>query len=354
MHIDHALQQLLPQLQNITEPTLWYADEHASTVISLISANPLLTIVSNRFDVYQQALEKKHHVIFSDFNSDDYQHEKPKHVFLKIIYRISKEKSLVNHIINQAAQLLANNGYLLISGYKQEGIKSYADNMKKIIDAKGKLVKSGNTYSGVFQFKNPDKKLDDKLYCDLQKITTPRLKQGYFYSKPGVFGWDKVDKGTELLLSCANILFHQKDNHSQTLLDLGCGYGWIILNCDAYGFASMTATDNNAAALRCIEANAQQLSTPVNIVASDCANTIDEKFDVILCNPAFHQGFKHSQSLTEKFIVACRQKIKKEGIALLVVNEFINIRSLCEKNHLTENLVAQENGFKVLKLTHCY
>ena len=85
---------------------------------------------------------------------------------------------------------------------------------------------------------------------------------------------------------------------------------------EKYNLASITATDNNAAAIVSARKNKALMTTPTNIVTSDCADSIQEKFDLILCNPPFHQGFKHIQALTRKFIHACKRTLEKKGKAL--------------------------------------
>lgn len=348
MQTDLASQKILSWLQNITTPTLWYADESAASILATVQANDLLTLVTNRYDIYEAAQAKHIRSIFSDFNSNDY----PEQQFSRIIYRISKEKALVNYLCNQASHLLNHSGELILSAYKQEGIKSYATNLKKIVKAKGQLDKNGNVYIGHFSKLNPEYKLDNKRYASIQKVINTRLEQGYYYSKPGVFGWDKVDKGTEILLETAETLFKGEALKQKTLLDLGCGYGWIFLNMDKYQLASIVATDNNAAAMLCANKNAEQMATPTTIIASDCANSIDQKFDFILCNPPFHQGFKHSQLLTKKFIEACKYKLATTGKALFVLNEFVAISDNVKQAKLKESLLTKKAGFKVILLEH--
>ncbi|MFT6389087.1 MAG: 16S rRNA (guanine1207-N2)-methyltransferase [Cellvibrionaceae bacterium] len=308
----------------------------------------LLTLVTNRYDIYLSALNKKINVIFSDFDPDDY----PKKEYSAIVYRISKEKALTHHLINQAAQLLEKKGTLVISGYKQEGIKTYSDKIKKTLKASGKLEKTGVSYIGKFSSLDSDQTLDDKNYTTIQKVKAETLPQGYFFSKPGVFGWNKIDKGSELLIASAQSLLEEKVISPKNVLDLGCGYGWIFLNMEKYAISSITATDNNAAAILSAEENTKLTTTPLNIIASNCADSIKEKFDLILCNPPFHQGFKHNQELTGRFLHACKDKLSKQGTALFVLNEFIAIDNHIKKEKLKQKILTKKLGFKVVIIEH--
>lgn len=350
--IDNALQIIHTHLQNLQAPTLWFADENAQPLLELIDRDEHLTIVTNRFDIYQQASTKNIRVVFSDFNIDDYS----KKQFQKIVYRISKEKPVVHNIVNQSANLLMDNGSLIITGFKNEGIKSYADKLNKTLKAQGTLKKYGSCYSGAFSKLSYNTLLDDKNYSSLQKISIDNNKNinnsvDNFYSKPGVFGWNKVDKGTDLLLQSLKILINGDEIKPYKILDLGCGYGWIFLNIDSYNFEKITATDNNAAAIIAANKNAKTMKTPIKITASDCANNIDDVFDLVLCNPPFHQGFQHAQTLTDKFINRCHQKVKKDGHVLLVTNEFISFDSLAKRLFTHKKTLLKEQGFKVILLT---
>ncbi len=339
--IDSTLQLLLPHLTQIQTPTLWLADENAQPLIAHVEANENLTLVTNRYDIYQQAKKKNIQSIFSDFNISDY----PQQSFEKIVYRISKEKALVNHIINQSAKSLQKDAKFIISGYKQEGIKSFSDNIKKVLHAQGKLKKTGSGYIGEYSHLSLATTLDDKSYHNLRKIDDK------FYSKPGVFGWNKVDKGTKLLLNCVKDLISSQKITPKSVLDLGCGYGWIFFKIDKYGFEKITATDNNAAALIAAQKNTQTIKTATEVIASDCADTIDNAFDLVLCNPPFHQGFQHNQALTEKFIRGCAKKTKKNGHTLLVTNEFISFDHLAEGLFSHKKTLHKEQGFKVVLLS---
>jgi 16S rRNA (guanine1207-N2)-methyltransferase len=366
--IDNALQIIQPHLQNLHAPTLWFADENAQPLLELINSDEHLTIVTNRFDIYQQASTKNIQVVFSDFNIDDY----PKIQFQKIVYRISKEKPVVHTIVNQAANLLIDNlsadglltnrPSLFISGYKQEGIKSYADKLKKTLTAQGTLKKQGSCYSGEFTQFTKNTLLDDKSYSNLQKITIDNNKNtrntrntnssiANFYSKPGVFGWNKIDQGTELLLQALKTLLADNEIKPNKILDLGCGYGWIFLNIDTFNFEKITATDNNAAAIIAAKKNSLTMKTPTHVVVSDCGNTINDAFDLVLSNPPFHQGFQHVQTLTEKFIKSCHQRVNKGGHVLLVTNEFVAFDKLVKRLFTHKKTLLKEQGFKVILLT---
>lgn len=336
---------LVPFLQHTDSTTLWFVDESVQQQLSFIKATPNLCIVTNRFDVYQQAKVLKHSVFFTDFDIQDF----PAGPYDQIIYRIAKEKAQVHHIINLAAEYLSRNGQLIVVGTKQEGIKTYASKLIKELGASGSLKKKGNIYLGCFCELNSKVALDDQTYHSLQKIHCSETSFPYYYTKPGVFGWNKIDRGTQLLLQTLSKINSSLPKISN-VLDLGCGYGWIFLNLDQYNFTSIVATDNNAAAILAAKANQALIETPCSVVVSDCANTIDEQFDLVLCNPPFHQGFEHTQDLTKKFLSVCANKLKPSAQALVVVNEFIAVEKVAKSLFKEIKTLTHMKGFKVILL----
>lgn len=346
MLIDAALSHLLPELRTVTAPTLWLLDDNAMAAMECVGSCPELLLVTHRFDLYRKAVNQGLLCVFSDFNPADY----PVKRFDKIVYRIAKEKPQVHFLLNQAAALLTDEGELIISGYKNEGIKTYGDKLHKNLCATGKIKKHNRVYSGRFTKLDSTRSLDDQDYSTVRIVRPKKDNQQTFYSKPGVFGWNKIDRGTELLLAQARLMFARQETRNRTVLDLGCGYGWIFMALDQYGFAAITATDNNAAALSCAKANAAALTTPVTLVAGDGADTIAETFDFVLCNPPFHQGFSHSRDLTKKFLLALKKTIKPGGSGLVVVNEFIAIERSLEEYSLKYNVLEKKDGFKVVAL----
>ena len=97
---DLALLAIAPELQNVDCPTLWLADENAAPLIQSIPAQSLLWIVTNRYDIFQQAQAQQLKVSFSDFNLDEFRDIDNIPQPQKIIYRVSKEKAQVHNRVS--------------------------------------------------------------------------------------------------------------------------------------------------------------------------------------------------------------------------------------------------------------
>jgi 16S rRNA (guanine1207-N2)-methyltransferase len=346
---DKLHQLLIQQLNHVEGATLWIIDENLSAdELQSIHPHPQLLAITNRCDVQQSLQQADVQVTLSDFDFTQWQPG----CFEKIIYRVSKERALVNHCINHSFRLLKTGGRLLLLGGKQDGIKTNAKSAAAVFGSKAHSKKHGIHYLiTVLKSSATDSEaadiLDSNEYSNLRLCRSDGLE---FLSKPGVFGWNKTDRGSALLVEQARELF--ASSTGLNVLDLGCGYGYILLATQDLPFASRSATDNNAGAVNAAKANFARADMTVSVTMDDCGQQLTQKFDVILCNPPFHQGFASSQQLTEKFLQQIHRLLAKEGQALLVVNQFIPLERLASDYFGSVETLCSTESFKVVALKY--
>ena len=140
------------------------------------------------------------------------------------------------------------------------------------------------------------------------------------------------------------------DFNGKRVLDLGCGYGFLSIASQHLNIKHNTLTDNNAAALISAQHNCRQLGLSAEIIASDAGQQIDRKFDLILCNPPFHQGFSIDGDLTDKFLANAKRLLSTQGTAYFVVNQFIALEKKAQPHFKSIKLIAQNKSFKVIAL----
>ncbi|MFA5496425.1 MAG: methyltransferase [Porticoccaceae bacterium] len=303
-------------------------------------------VFTNRVDIARLAERAGTATHFSDF---DFSHCAARSVAC-LAYRLSKEKAVVHHIANQARSLLAAGGTLVLVGGKQEGIKTFAKTLGKALGSAAILEKHGTVYRAVITRGNADAgPLDDHDYSRLRTIFSVDGKP--VCSKPGLFGWDRVDQGSALLADHLADFFATLPTAPQRLLDLGCGYGYLALAASRLGHFHITATDNCAAAIRACQHNFERHGITGTVVADDSGETLPPGYDVILCNPPFHQGFQADRRLTETFVANCHRLLDRRGRALFVVNVFVPLESLAD-THFAQGKVVLNNGrFKLIELS---
>lgn len=343
---DHCQALVLEILTSNTElNTLWVMDENPPIDEFLkLNGTHAVEVISNRYDTRQQMAKLGIKTHLSDFDFS----ELP--AYDRIVYRISKEKMLTHHVINQALRHLHADGEFLMIGEKTDGIKSITKQAADVYEQAVTARKFGNAYLGRFSRPTPamleQKMLPTASYTELRLIKNPLLD---YYSKPGVFGWEKVDKGSQLLVSCLpDVVRYMKGVES--VLDLGCGWGYLMLSTRQMDIELRVATDNNVPALDAASRNFAEAGLNVQCVLDDCGAQTKQRFDLILCNPPFHQGFQVSDSLTDKFLKNAARMSRRSTRAVFVVNQFIPLQKLAEAYFKESRLLASSDGFNVFEL----
>ena len=165
-----------------------------------------------------------------------------------------------------------------------------------------------------------------------------------FYSMPGIFGWNKIDKGSELLLTHLSEL-------KGVGADFGCGYGYLtkhILN--TYDkIETLYAYDIDD---RAVMACGKNIDDPrVIIRQQDCTEIISglQKLDFIVMNPPFHDGSFESKELGQKFIENAARHLKPKGRLWMVANTHLPYEKILAKNFKSFKKIFEDQGFKIFK-----
>jgi 16S rRNA (guanine1207-N2)-methyltransferase len=348
---DPALQWLSEQITTRTAgSSLWCTDENVLSLLpTAASWQHKPTLITNRWDVAECAKSAGLDSRFSDYDFTAIEDSSLQAIF----YRVSKEKPVVHHILNESLRMLAPDGRLYLCGYKNEGIKTYIDKTASLFGCDKSSRKTGTAYSAILTKDSRDYSATSRLetadYQELRAIGTHGNIT--FYSKPGLFGWNKIDQGSEFLIAQLDSALRGRGQPT-SLLDLGCGYGYLTLMTADLPLQQRVMTDNNAAALATAGYNCIQNNIPAEVIAADCGDGIAQTFDLILCNPPFHQGFSVDGDLTNRFLAAGKRLLARDGISLWVVNQFIPLERKAKQVFGHVEKVAENRSFKVIALAH--
>lgn len=341
---DSTLLQLLQHRADPALPTLLVLDENAGALPpnTFVDAQ----VVTNRIDVCTKARALGWPCEFSDFRFDALTPRAG-----RALYRISKEKRVVEHVLQSLWALLPIGGELRCAGYKGEGIKTFAKRAAEAWQSEPVLERGhGNLHLYSFTKSGPEAMpLNEADYHALQPIGSCQGRQ--VYSKPGTFAWDRFDEGSSFLLEHLPA-FLERGPLARRALDLGCGNGLLALALLDAGCAQVSATDNNAAALAACAFNLQNHPRGATAcsVAADCGAGIDETFDLVVCNPPFHQGFGVEQDMTDRFLQATARLLTTRGRALFVVNSFIPLERKAAALFASAERIADNRRFKLVEL----
>ncbi len=145
-------------------------------------------------------------------------------------------------------------------------------------------------------------------------------------SHPGIFSWESLDAGTALLLE------HLGVEPGMRVWDVGCGCGVIGLSAALAGARQVWLSDTNLLAIDYAQKNAARNRLHDHVLAfpSDGLERTEPDrsgtplFDLILSNPAFHQGHTVDTSMADRLIHQAPLLLAQDGKLVLVANRFLN------------------------------
>jgi len=167
-----------------------------------------------------------------------------------------------------------------------------------------------------------------------------------FISQSGIYGWDKIDRGSEVLLR------HIPDDLKGVIADFGCGYGYLLQHILQQNTALKLAYAIDADA-RALNVAAQNVAGDerVQYVWADLTKPkgIPTKLDTIVMNPPFHEGKRADSDIGIAFIKTAAASLKRGGALYMVANNQLPYEAVLENTFFSHEVLAQENGFKVFR-----
>lgn len=351
----NLLRERIAQDRQSSRKVLWLIDENlAAAELLSLSPDNNLQCMTNRCDLAALLEVHGYSVVLNDFDFSVFD----KHYFETVYFRVSKEKAIVHHVINSAAQILQSGGQLVLAGYKNEGTKTYIDKAAALYSGDIGRQRGGNAAMLAVIGKSAelavtaDNRLDDKNYRGEHTIGTDAIS---FVSKPGLYGWNKIDKGSAFLIEALPEFLAGLNTPPEKLADLGCGYGYLSVMASQQIDGHFIATDNNVAAVDMCRRNFEKHHVDGEVMLSDAGQAIKSPIDLVLCNPPFHQGFEVQGDLTDKFLQAAKRLLatrqsSHQGHALFVVNHFIPLEKKARGLFSECREIANNGSFKVLAL----
>lgn len=164
-----------------------------------------------------------------------------------------------------------------------------------------------------------------------------------FFSDLGVFSKDKVDFGSRVLVE--NILKNVKNR--KTILDMGCGYGFIGIVLGKRLNANMTMVDVNQRAVHLCERNIKENKVDGKTFQSDIYENVEGKYDLIVTNPPIRAGKK----VVLEILRNAKNYLAHDGELWFVIRKDQGVKSIIK---LLEDLyelevIEKEKGFYVVR-----
>ncbi|MEP6391104.1 MAG: class I SAM-dependent methyltransferase [Halioglobus sp.] len=166
-------------------------------------------------------------------------------------------------------------------------------------------------------------------------------------SLPNVFSADRLDGGSQLLLSTLAQI-----KPAEEVIDLACGNGVLGLAAIANGITgSLTFCDESAMAIESARRNVQHLpasgSLNIKYYHGDGLLGLTVRPDLILCNPPFHLHHVVDEFAGQRLLRQCAKVLKPDGSLLLVANRHLKYAPLLRRHFTQVERLVEDNRFVV-------
>lgn len=193
--------------------------------------------------------------------------------------------------------------------------------------------------------------VDTSLLDEWSVLDEPRRISGGYFSRPGLFAWDRVDAASALLAT------HLPADLQGRVADLGAGYGYlatqVVARCPSV--TSLDLYEAEARALgparmnldEAVAASGRQVA--VHLHWHDVTASLPQRYDAIVTNPPFHQGRADLPNLGRAFIEAAADALRPQGRLWLVANRHLPYEATLAARFAQVRTVAMQEGFKVIE-----
>ncbi len=271
------------------------------------------------------------------------------------ILRIPRSKMQVHGLIWKAYGALRPGGRLYLAGGKKEGIKSYLRRLSPLFAGSNVLVYQQGHRVGLAR---KDADAVDPDATPPSGWIDPRLDEtgGFEFSvrvrehpiqvrsQPGLFSWDRLDPGSQMLLEAVQI------DPADRVLDLGCGTGVLGAVCAQLAHqGSVVLSDVDYGAAGCARQTlALNDLKNAEVVVGDCGERLPARgFEVVVTNPPFHRGRAVLLETAFQFIRDAHRVLAEKGRLYLVANRFLPYGPVLAEHFGAVDTLAADGRYQV-------
>ncbi len=164
-----------------------------------------------------------------------------------------------------------------------------------------------------------------------------------FKSDNGVFSKNKIDYASLFLVKT---FLNNKNREYNTILDIGCGYGFIGITISKLLNKHVDMADINKRAVHLCKMNITDNEVDASVLESNIYENITNKYDLIITNPPIRAG----KEILLEFIKGGLERLNKDGELWFVINKDQGAKSLkkeLDKQYNCE-LIDKSKGFWVI------
>jgi len=266
-----------------------------------------------------------------------------------VLLRPERQRDQVLFDMARGFRLLRPGGTLVVSLPNDWGAARHEKHLKELAGTVSTLSK--HHCRAFWAVKSPSAN-DALLHAWLASgQPRPLPEDPRFTTRPGVFGWEKIDPGSRMLTDQLPAGLHGR------VADLGAGWGYLshfilehrplvrdlhLYEADAVALA---LARHNVAPLIRKEEGAPSVAFEWADVTAGLGYA---SFDAVVMNPPFHQGRHADPLLGHKFMATAIGALRPGGQLWMVANQFLPYERFLTDALPNARLVSQGGGYKVL------
>ena len=258
-----------------------------------------------------------------------------------------RQRDEARALLAEAVARKTPDGIVVVAMLNAEGARSVEDDLAAIA---GPVESSSKRKCRVFwtQAKAGDAAMR-KAWADFdapREIRDARFPSGKFFSRPGIFAWDRIDPGSALLAQ------YLPDDLAGRGADLGSGVGYLAAAVLAH-CPKVTALDLYEAEARALELAKQNVKARPGVALDflwhDVTAGLERRYDFIVTNPPFHQGRAERVDVGRAFVTAAATALKPGGRLWLVANEHLPYEAELRARFDEVHNIAETGGYKIVE-----
>lgn len=164
-----------------------------------------------------------------------------------------------------------------------------------------------------------------------------------FTSDNGVFSKNKIDYASLFLVKT---FLASKEKEYNSILDIGCGYGFIGITLSKILNKHTDMVDINKRAVHLCEMNIKKNKVDATVWESDIYDSVDNKYDLIITNPPIRVG----NETLYKFLKGGLERLNKDGELWFVISKDQGAKSVKKELEKisTCTILDKSKGFYVI------
>ena len=239
-------------------------------------------------------------------------------------------------VIAHALRVLAHGGKLMVFAANTKGGQRIADELTAFGCLTQASHKNRHQNLHTVRPEHPTG-IDDAIAAGAPRV----LDDLGLWSQPGLFNWDRIDPGSQLLLNHLPVLTGRG-------ADLGCGFGVLARAIRAKSpDAAITLIDIDARAVDLARRNVSGDGVTTLWADVRSARDLPAMLDFVVTNPPFHDGSEEDKALGQAFIQKAAAMLRPGGVLWLTANRHLPYEATLKPLFETVEQIAQANGFKV-------